>query len=112
MKDFTGNFCVVNGKVEQTDILNSLSLSALSVCYEVIRVDEGIFLFLEDHLSRFRDSVQYIRNNYNIDFKYIIDALIKLKKSNDLRSGNIKLLFAFHPQSVRDPIFIAIQSLH
>ena len=112
MKDFTGNFCVVNGKVEHTDILNSLSLSALSVCYEVIRVDEGIFLFLEDHLSRFRDSVQTIRNNYNIDFKYIIDALLKLKKSNDLRSGNIKLLIAFHPQSVRDPIFIAIQSLH
>jgi branched-chain amino acid aminotransferase len=75
-------------------------------------VEEGIFLFLEDHLSRFRNSVQHIGNNYNIDFKYIIDSLLKLNKSNDLRSGNVKLLIAFHPQSARDPVFIAIQSLH
>lgn len=112
MKDFTGNFCVIGGKVVKTDALNGISLSALSVCYEVIRVDEEIFLFLEDHLRRFRDSVQHIRSNYNIDFKYIIDALLKLKNNNDLQSGNIRLLIAFHPRSERDPLFIAFQALH
>jgi branched-chain amino acid aminotransferase len=112
MKDFTGNFCVIDGKVVKTDALNGISLSALSVCYEVIRVDEEIFLFLEDHLRRFRDSVQHIRSNYNIDFKYIIDALLKLKNNNDLQSGNIRLLIAFHPRSERDPLFIAFQALH
>ncbi|MBS1233959.1 MAG: hypothetical protein H6R34_523, partial [Bacteroidetes bacterium] len=53
MKDFTGDFCILEGRLEKTDALNRISLAALSVCYEVIRVDDGIFLFLEDHLSRF-----------------------------------------------------------
>ena len=112
MKDFTGNFCVIDGRAEQPDALNSISLAALSVCYEVIRVDDGIFLFLEDHLRRLRDSVKNNNNIYNTDFKYIMNILLKLKAKNELRSGNIKLLLGFHPGSVKDPLYVAYQIVH
>jgi len=112
MKDFTGNFCVIDSRAEKTDALNSISLPALSVCYEVIRVDDGIFLFLEDHLSRLRASAKNIYKTYNIDFKYIINILLKLKTKNNLQSGNTKLLLGFHSGSKKDPLCIAYQMVH
>jgi branched-chain amino acid aminotransferase len=112
MKDFTGDFCIIDGRVEKTDALNRISLAALSVCYEVIRVDDGIFLFLEDHLSRLRDSIKNVDINYKIDFKYIIDILLKLKINNNLHSGNIKLLVGFEPGTKKDPLIMAYPALH
>jgi branched-chain amino acid aminotransferase len=112
MKDFTGDFCIIDGRIEKTDALNRLSLSALSVCYEVIRVDDGIFLFLEDHLRRLRNSVKNIDLNYNLDFKYIIDILLKLKANNGLHAGNVKLLIGFYSGIKRDPLFITYQVFH
>lgn len=112
MKDFTGSFCIINGRTEKTDALKGISLSSLSVCYEVIRVDEGIFLFLEDHLCRLRDSVNNTSNIYKIDFKYFINILLKLKKNNALQTGNVKLVVAFHPRSEKDPFLIAYQVDH
>ena len=112
MKDFTGDFCILEGRLEKTDALNRISLAALSVCYEVIRVDDGIFLFLEDHLSRFRESIKNIDIDYTIDLEYIINILLKLKVNNSLHSGNIKLLIGFQPGIKRDPLILAYPVLH
>jgi branched-chain amino acid aminotransferase len=112
MKDISGEFCIMDGRVEKTDALGRISLSALSVCYEVIRVDDGIFLFLEDHLHRLRDSVTNIDNNYNLDFKYINDILLKIKVKNGLHSGNVKLLLGFYPGLKRKPLVILTQVFH
>jgi branched-chain amino acid aminotransferase len=112
MKDFTGDFCILEGRLEKTDALNRISLAALSVCYEVIRVDDGIFLFLEDHLSRFRESIKNINKYYIIDLEYIINILLKLKVNNNLHSGNIKLLIGFQPGIKREPLILAYLVLH
>lgn len=112
MKDFTGDFCMIEGRLEKTEALNRISLEALSVCYEVIRVDDGIFLFLKEHLGRLRYSVKNIDINYNIDFKYIINILLKLKINNNLHSGNVKLLIGFQPGIKKDPFIVAYLVLH
>jgi branched-chain amino acid aminotransferase len=113
MKDFTGSFCVINGRFEQADVLSLISLDSLSVCYEVIRVDDGIFLFLEDHLARLIDSLKNVNIVYNIDIECIINILLKLKKKNRLQAGNIKLLVAFAHGKERDPLYVvAYQVFH
>jgi branched-chain amino acid aminotransferase len=112
MKDFIGDFCIIDGRVEKTEALDRISLSELNVCYEVIRVDDGIFLFLEDHLRRLRLSVMKIDTNYNIEFKYITDILLKLKSKTGLHSGNAKLLVGFHQGIKREILFIVYQTSH
>jgi branched-chain amino acid aminotransferase len=109
MEDQTGNFCVIDDRIEKTDALTRVAMHSLSVCYEVIRVDEGIFLFLEDHLRRLQHSVKNINNFYTIDFKYIINILLKLKVTNMLDSGNVKLLISFPRELKRDPHVLAYQ---
>jgi branched-chain amino acid aminotransferase len=112
MKDFTGIFCIIDDRAMKKGALNRISLPELTFCYEVIRVDDGIMLFLEDHLSRLRDSVKNIDKFYKLDYKYIINILLKLKVNNGLHSGNVKLLIGFHRGIKRDPLFIAYQVLH
>jgi len=95
IKDFTGRFCVINNRIADAEALKAFSLASSSICYEVIRVVDGIFLFLEDHLNRLEISVNKSNNLYHIDYEYIKETLLKLQINNKLMAGNVRLLFSF-----------------
>ncbi len=96
MNDWTGRYCVINNKVTETKKLSSLILPP-QVFYEVIRVIDDVFLFLEEHLERLSHSLK--KFSLNIDFKYIMNILLKLKFNNSLSVGNVKLLLFFNEKN-------------
>jgi branched-chain amino acid aminotransferase len=60
--------------------------------YEVIRVDEGVPLFLEEHLERFFNSARLAGTVIRYTGDEIADLLIQLIHRNEVVEGNILLL--------------------
>jgi len=112
IKDFTGRFCVINNRIADAEALKAFSLASSSICYEVIRVVDGIFLFLEDHLNRLEISVNKSNNLYHIDYEYIKETLLKLQINNKLMAGNVRLLFSFSLAEKSPPLITAYPIFH
>lgn len=98
MNDWKGRYCVINNKVTDTINLTNLILPS-QVFYEVIRVIDGVFLFLEEHIERLNQSFRNANLNLNIDFKEFTNILLKLKFENSLTYGNVKLLLFVNEKS-------------
>ena len=105
--------------ITEKGILNTTEYSAEMLnsdhsVYEVIRIIDGIALFLEDHFARLTSSLQIRGFQFEMDiseFKFKISELIKL---NHRQNGNVKFVFsldgdefrwvfAFIPHSYPDP---------
>lgn len=67
--------------------------------YEVIRVIDGIPLFVEKHIERFNHSAMLsgLSNRFNIN--QITGNIIKLSKKNQISNGNVKLVFTYNKQT-------------
>jgi branched-chain amino acid aminotransferase len=67
--------------------------------YEVIRIFDGIPLFVEKHLERFNHSAMLagLSNRFNIN--QITGNIIELAKKNQINNGNVKLVFTFNQQT-------------
>jgi len=63
--------------------------------YEVVRVTNGIILFLEDHLARLNNSVKNLNLKSVTGFSRLSKLLNKLILSNNLITGNIKIVFHY-----------------
>lgn len=69
--------------------------------YEVIRVIDGIPLFLEDHLERLSESFKLKVSEKLIDDKQITKELKSLIKINKINIGNIKYAVFFNKSQVK-----------
>lgn len=87
-------YYMVNGSLTSTDNLNIFYSIEKPPIYEVIRVIDGIPLFLEDHLERMRKSGELVGVNINRTDGDIERDIIKLIESNGIKNLNIKLLCA------------------
>ncbi len=90
-----GSFYISKGKVMDTaGFLPDLSARPL---YEVIRVIDRRFLFLQEHLDRLLHSLSATRPHSSTPIqpddlaKILRESLCKLLSHNDLESGNIRL---------------------
>jgi branched-chain amino acid aminotransferase len=70
--------------------------------YEVIRVEEGVPLFLEDYLERMQRSFSQLNLTIPFDEKELVKELHRLIRINDHQSGPVKLVFG-HGES---PFFL------
>jgi branched-chain amino acid aminotransferase len=68
---------------------------AMSI-YEVVKVIEGIPLFLEEHLKRLHHSASMINKSVAYDDSFIIDKLNKLIELNQIKRGRVKFVVVFH----------------
>lgn len=87
-------YYMVNGSLTSTDDLSIFYSIEKPPIYEVIRVIDGIPLFLEDHLERMRKSGELVGVNINRTDGDIERDIIKLIESNGIKNLNIKLLCA------------------
>lgn len=87
-------YYMVNGSLTSTDNLNIFYSIEKPPIYEVIRVIDGIPLFLEDHLERMRKSGELVGVNINRLGKDIEKDLMKLIEANGIKNLNVKLLCA------------------
>jgi branched-chain amino acid aminotransferase len=72
--------------------------------YEVIRVIDGIPLFLEKHCTRLRKSAQYIGINFSIDEIVAHKLIKKLVLKNNILNGNLKIVLKYPGSS--DKLFL------
>ena len=82
-----------NDKEQSTDNLHPFEQLTEKNVYEVIRVKEGIPLFLEDHLRRFRTSALYVGNPLTDSDNTLISRLYQLINKNSPFDQNIKLIW-------------------
>lgn len=64
--------------------------------YEVIRITEGIPVFLEDHLDRLDHSAQLTGVDHLPDFKSLAEMIQNFVSGQKKDDGNIKLSFSFN----------------
>lgn len=62
--------------------------------YEVIRIIDGIALFLEDHFSRLRQSMKIRGISFEMEFQEFKQNIAELVEKNLNREGNIKFIYS------------------
>lgn len=65
--------------------------------YEVVRVINGVPLFLEDHLSRFRHSAWMLHLEIPLTDVEIREWIERLVGANEISEGNIRFSYCFRP---------------
>lgn len=86
------DYYIKNGKVEATDDLDIFNEIEKPPIYEVIRVIDGVPLFLEDHLKRMFDSAEILGYTIDRDEREIKQDIKELILRNDIKRLNVKLL--------------------
>lgn len=72
----------------------------LKTAYEVIRIMNSKVLFLENHLLRFRFSIQQLSENAAPDMQILTKNIQKLIEINGVKEGNIKIVALIEHQQV------------
>lgn len=88
---------------KNNEIINSENFSAEMVengisLYEVIRVIDGIPLFIEEHLQRLTASASLINKKLWINPSEIEKLMKELVNINQVREGNIKIVFNYYKE--------------
>ena len=65
--------------------------------YEVIRISDGIPVFLMEHLDRLENSAKIMNHILRITRDEIIDGILKLISKNKVVEGNLKLVINYYP---------------
>jgi len=93
MSEITGTYHVLNGEIKDNITFDSSFLERPHYIYEVFRTVDGIPLFVEDHIDRFKHSMQI--SNITVPYlKEEIESHINmLVDKNKLKVGNIKMVF-------------------
>lgn len=66
------------------------------IVYEIIRVFNGVYLFLEDHLDRLESSLLLTKLPVAFNRNEILQQLCDLIKYNDCSIGNVRIELIFH----------------
>lgn len=75
--------------------------------YEVIRISDGIPIFLMEHLNRLENSAQIMKYNLCITREKIINGILELIHKNDICDGNLKLVINYEPNKDLNERFLA-----
>jgi branched-chain amino acid aminotransferase len=88
------NYIITNhGNLFHSELNTTLLNSDHSV-YEVIRIIDGIALFLEDHFARFGSSVNMTGFHFEMDFPEFRHNIAELVRLNHIKNGNVKFFLA------------------
>ncbi len=84
------NYFVRNEELRSTCDFNGYDTSLTGLVYEVVRVIDGIPLFLEDHVNRLMASAEAAAINLPVSEKFIFQSFKALIINNKVSEGNIK----------------------
>lgn len=93
MSECFNNYFIRNKEVLSKEEFNDKNISEGTSIYEVIRVIDGVPLFLDRHLKRLRNSSALINKNLWMNTNDIKKVLFKLIEINNNLKGNIKIVF-------------------
>jgi branched-chain amino acid aminotransferase len=95
MPEFTGRYFSEGPVYREAALLREGRLQKGLSLYEVIRVQEGICLFLEDHIRRLQESLALSGRSFPVAIHGIRRILDGLMRKNGLYNGNIKITVHF-----------------
>ncbi len=104
MSEFTGRYYSEGPVCKETSLLREGWLQNGLSLYEVIRVEEGICLFLEDHMRRLQESLALSGRSFPIAIPGMRRILEGLVRKNGLYNGNIKLTVHF-PEKAKPGLY-------
>lgn len=90
--DIIKDFYVVNGKLLKTDDLTIFENVNKPPIYEIIRVINGVPIYLEDHLNRMFESAKLTGIDLGSNEGEIKSAIKETINRNNMPLGNIKLM--------------------
>lgn len=95
MDKCSGTVYLEDGNFKGTESFNLNTQNDVSSVYEVIRVIDGIPLFLDKHLKRFENSALLLDTALWLEKQEIEKYLHELICKNSLNNGNVKLIFNY-----------------
>ncbi len=98
----TGKYFIRNTKTLSTSVFSDPFRSGIMSVYEVIRIDEGIPLFLEDHIERLKKSFDIAGKELNTSHNELKNQILKLISLNKIQNGLLHIVFCFHSDNIID----------
>ncbi len=93
MVDWIGKYCIINECLKPVkDITEDISISEKPV-YEILRVEDGVPLFLEDHFSRLQNSFLLCQKKLTVSLFDFRKAVAMLITKNKITEGPVKFIF-------------------
>ncbi len=92
-------YYVLNDTLTKTCECNPNLFDEAPSIYEVIRVERGIPLFLDEHIQRFFRSARLWGKHLPVSGQQIRTRVKTVIESNGLKTGLIKFIFLNHPQA-------------
>ncbi|HEY3371934.1 MAG TPA: aminotransferase class IV [Prolixibacteraceae bacterium] len=86
------DFVVTQNGIIPQDEMNVRQFNTGHPVYEVIRVVDGIALFLEDHYERLLSSLQIRGLQFEMEFSEFKQNITELTKINQKQNGNVKFI--------------------
>ncbi len=96
MKECIGDYFLKDGEILSCKLFSDDLITCRIPVYDVIRVIDSVFLFIEDHLDRLQQSITLAGFDYKIDREVISRQLNILSDHNKLTEGNARLVFCFN----------------
>ncbi len=90
-------YFVLNTELKNSCECNPALFEEAPSLYEVIRVEDGIPLFLEDHIKRFFLSGKLYNKTVPVTERQIVSRIKALIEANGLVTGLIKFIYLNHP---------------
>lgn len=95
MEIIQGKYFLRGNDLRETDEFNSSFIESGKNIYEVVRVMDGVILFLEDHLDRLFNSAIKSGLRPFVEHSEIKKLLKRLLRANQMVTGNIKIVFHY-----------------
>ncbi|MFT3738885.1 MAG: aminotransferase class IV [Breznakibacter sp.] len=95
MQPLQDTLCIVNGKVATRQQLPEIAPSWLNV-YEVVRAQQQVVLFAEDHFERFCKSLHVANKPVDIRFSAWHNQLDLVLQANHMADNNIRIDRYYH----------------
>ena len=92
MTEIDGSYYLVNDKIEKAENLSALSMDIKSPIYEVIRIINGVPLFMEDHYERLINSSEALGLKLEFTQEYILEQIDTLINLNKKSNCNVKII--------------------
>lgn len=102
-------FFLLNDNKYETPDFDSIYKDNAPSIYEVVRIIDGVPLFLEEHYQRLQNSAALIGHEINFSFESIKASIKKMIQLNNVSNYNIKIVINNFSQSI-DCYFFFIKS--
>jgi branched-chain amino acid aminotransferase len=93
INDYIGNYCIISNDVKTVDELKLLNTDQM--VYEVVRVVDGVPLFLEEHFFRLEKSATLLGVKLSYRLNSIKENIIKLISLEQVVNCNVKIIISF-----------------